>query len=517
MFLLIDRLLVISYSTLRASFFQVNYVWKSVEKLLNHTVHTAIQTFSVTLASVTPSFVTIPNHWFQTAYNLKNTLFFEYTHYTPFLKTSSNNSINPKTSVKVERFWLKGEGDLATRRKANVELLSKMNWSRSASMLYWIATPTYFFDNLFHNPTITFSSFYTRVLFLRSLFAQVFSLFRRTLGEGAFYLKGMAIVFFIDACLTDDEPLWEPIEWSLVQSWILFIFLFAWIGENLITSAYGSYTGRDKRVWFAWYKTFWLVEAWYALSLGLAALFVITPFYHELTYSTPFIVSWWTWYSRVFFCKFVTIYSLTLYVSYFLQINIRFFNWRKLLLCTVVINLFLSYLLYIHFFMSFFGYLTNPNWYLKNRLVDYIQLSHEPNRWGWGVTKPVKRDHFLQHRSTSLIWFKNDGPFASAFLFIHVYFFLCLFTLYLFWITLMRRAYATREFTYTFTTFCVSALKQFFYFFFFLYILVFMSFIINYWRAPIENHWLFYTDSWFWSTLGIYRNFAHWAITNLLS
>jgi hypothetical protein len=314
-------------------------------------------------------------------------------------------------------------------------------------------------------------------------------------------------VFFIDACLTDDEPLWEPIEWSLVQTWIMFIFLFAWIGENLITSAYGSYTGRDKRVWFAWYKTFWLVEAWYALSLGLAALFVITPFYNELTYTTPFIVSWWTWYSRVFFCKFVTIYSLALYLSYFLQINIRFFNWKKLLFCTILINLFLSYLLYIHFFMSFFGYLTNPNWYLKNRLVDYIQLSHEPHRWGWGVTKPVKRDHFLQHRSTSLIWFKNDGPFASAFLFFHVYFFLCLFTLYLFWITLMRRAYTTREFTYTFTTFCVSALKQFFYFFFFLYILVFLSFVLNYWRAPVENHWLFFTDSWFWSLMSLYSNF----------
>jgi photosystem II P680 reaction center D1 protein len=30
----------------------------------------------------------------------------------------------------------------------------------------------------------------------------------------------------------------------------LFIFLFVLIGENLICSRYGSYTGRDKRVWF---------------------------------------------------------------------------------------------------------------------------------------------------------------------------------------------------------------------------------------------------------------------------
>jgi hypothetical protein len=315
-------------------------------------------------------------------------------------------------------------------------------------------------------------------------------------------------MFFIDACLTDDEPLWEPIEWSLVQSWILFIFLFAWIAENLITSAYGSYTGRDKRVWFAWYKTFWLVEVWYAISLGLAALFVTTPFYHELTYTTPFIVSWWTWYSRVFFCKFITLYSIILYIAYYMQINIRFLHWKNLLYCTILVNLFLSYLLYIHFFMSFFGYLTDPNWYLKNRLVDYIQLSHEPHRWGWGVTKPVKRDHFLQHRSTSLMWFKNDGPFAATFLFIHIYFFLCLFFLYIFWLTLMRRALATHEFTYTFTVFCVSGLKQFFYFFFLLYVLIFFSFIINYWRTPVENQWLLLTDSWLMTFKALLKDFA---------
>ena len=86
--------------------------------------------------------------------------------------------------------------------------------------------------------------------------------FKKTFGDGFLYLRGLFILFFIDACLTDDEPIWEPVEWSLVQSWIMFIFLFAWIAENLITSRFGSYTGRDKRVWFSWYKTFWLIEGW---------------------------------------------------------------------------------------------------------------------------------------------------------------------------------------------------------------------------------------------------------------
>jgi len=511
-----DKSLIKIYNTFRTVFYKVVYLWKRTEKFLNRSIWSTLDMTYASIRTCRSSFLTPPPHLFVITGKLKHTLFFEYTHYTPFLKQHSRNTADLKINRKVEKFWLKGCGDQETLRAVQKPILTKVNWTTSPSLFYWLSTPTYFINTFIFSPSNIFTSFFTQALTLRNLVTQAFNLFRRTVGEGAFYLKGMFIVFFIDACLTDDEPLWEPIEWSMVQSWILFIFLFAWIGENLITSAYGSYTGRDKRVWFAWYKTFWLVEAWYALSLGLAALFVITPFYHELTYSTPFIVSWWTWYSRVFFCKFVTVYTLVLYLSYFLQINIRFFNWKKLLLCTIIINLFLSYLLYIHFFMSFFGYLTNPNWYLKNRLVDYIQLSHEPNRWGWGVTKPVKRDHFLQHRSTSLIWFKNDGPFASAFLFIHIYFFLCLFTLYLFWITLMRRAYTTREFTYTFTTFCVSALKQFFFFFFFLYILVFFSFLLNYWRAPVENHWLFFTDSWFWSTWSIYKNFTYWIFIKVI-
>ena len=34
----------------------------------------------------------------------------------------------------------------------------------------------------------------------------------RTFSFGFLYLQGFAFILFIDACLTDDEPLWEPIE-----------------------------------------------------------------------------------------------------------------------------------------------------------------------------------------------------------------------------------------------------------------------------------------------------------------
>ena len=346
-------------------------------------------------------------------------------------------------------------------------------------------------------------------LFFKNFYLYIVDQYKRTFGEGYYYLRGLFIIFFIDAAITDDEPLWEPIEWSLVQTWLLFIFIFAWIAENLITSRYGSYTGRDKRVWLAWYKSFWLIDLFYAISYGLAALFVIVPFYFELTYSISFIFNWWNWYTRVFFFKFISIFTVIVLIAHLLQLNIRWLNWKKLIFFILIINFFLVYLLFTHFIMTFFGYFTDPLWYQKTRFVDYIQLSHEPLKWGWG---PAKRDHFTYHKVTTVFWFKNDGPFAGAFLTMHIFFFITIFFLYIYWVTLLRRVYTTEEVTYTFTIFCISSLKQFYYFFFLLYIFIFMSFIVCYWRFPIEFLWLVNSSSWFWNFFVIMQDYFFFII-----
>ena len=328
----------------------------------------------------------------------------------------------------------------------------------------------------------------------RKLLAYGSSIMNKSFSFGFFYLQGFAFILFIDACLTDDEPLWEPIEWSLVQTWILFIFSFAWIAENLIVSRYGSYTGRDKRVWFSWYKTFWLIEGYYVINYGVACVFVIVPFYFETNYNLSFIYSWWHWYSRVFFFKFISIFTIVLFISYYLQMSVRWLNWKKGLILILLINIFLSYLIYTQFIMTFFGYFTDPVWYQKTRPIDYIQLSHEPARWGWGS---AKKDHFTYHNVKTVFWFKNDGPFASSFLFFQTFLFVCIFMLYIYWITLFRRVYAMKEIPLTYTTYCVSSLKQFFYFFLMFYIMIFMSYIFNYSRFPIEFLWTLDTQSWF--------------------
>lgn len=347
----------------------------------------------------------------------------------------------------------------------------------------------------------------TLMLSIRKLFIvkpSLLKIFKRTFGEGYLYLRGLFLIFFIDACITDDEPLWEPLEWSLVQTWIFFVFIFAWIAENLITSRFGSYTGRDKRVWFAWYKTFWLIEFWYLITYLTASSFVIVPFYYEITYNISFVFSWWNWYTRVFLFKFLSSYAIILCIAYLFLLNVRWFNWKKNLCFVLLINFFLAYTLYVHFIISFFGYFTNPLWYQKTRLVDHIQLSHEPLKWGWGT---AKRDHFSYHKTSTVFWFKNDGPFAGSFLMIHLFLFLSLFFLYLYWVVLLRRIYITKEVSYTLSVYCVSALRQFFYFFLLLYSMVLISFLVAYWRFPIEFTWMLNTGSWTLNILNVFKDY----------
>ncbi len=329
--------------------------------------------------------------------------------------------------------------------------------------------------------------------FIRRFSYSVAHTSKSVLDDGFIFFRGFLIVFGFDALLSDDEPLWEPIEWSLVQTWLFFILLLAWIGENLISSRYGSYVGRDKRVWVAWYKSFWLIEIWYLVSYGLASLFVIVPFYYEITYSIAFIASWWDWYSRVFIFKFVSLLFLIITIGTLTLFNVRWVSWRKVFLLSACVTCVLSSLFFFQVYTTLFAYFTDPLWYQKTRPNDMVQLSHEPNKWGWGG---VKRDHFTYHRVSTVFWFKNDGPFASAFLLINLYFILTLFFSILFWIVLLRKTYYTHEVHYTLLSYTVSSLRQMLYTFLLIYVLIFFSFLIAYWRFPPELLWITASQSW---------------------
>lgn len=392
-------------------------------------------------------------------------------------------------------------------KKKKLRYLPQNNNKKKSFFFFFIYNVKFFFKKK------KFNIIYKKINFnLNNLFITKILLinYKKTIGDGFNYIRGLFIIFFFDATFTDDEPLWEPLEWSLVQTWLLFIFIIAWIAENLITSRFGSYTGRDKRVWFSWYKTFWLIECWYALSYGAASMFVIVPFYYELTYSVSFIFSWWNWCNRVFFFKFIGVYSIVIFIAMLFQFSIKWLSWKKQFLLVILINFFLLYLLYTHFITTFFAYFTDPIWYQKTRTIDYIQLSHEPQKWGWG---PAKRDHFTYHKTSTVFWFKNDGPFAEAFLMLNMFFFLSIFFTYIYWLILLRRLYTNKEVTYTFSVFCVSSLKQFFYFFFLIYLLIIISFVICYWRFPVEFFWIINNTSWMFHFFTILKDYFSFFIS----
>jgi len=357
--------------------------------------------------------------------------------------------------------------------------------------------------------TLNFILFYWNILSYE-LFLTTKIIVYKSFSFSWYYINGFVFILFIDACLTDDEPLWEPIEWSLVQTWILFIFSFAWIAENLIVSRYGSYAGRDKRVWMAWYKTFWLIEGYYVLNYGVAVVLVIVPFYFELNYNLSFIYSWWNWFSRVFFYKFTLFYTIILLISFWLQVNIRWVGFKKALFLVSIVNILLAYLLYTHFIIIFFGYFTDPIWYQRARFVDYVQLSHEPAKWGWVSSK---KDHFTYHGVRTVLWFKNDGPFATSFLFCQIFFFICLFCLFIYWVVLFRRIFSLSEVPMTYTTYCVSSLKQFFFFFLYFYLLILLSFLSNYWRFPMEYFFTLEYKSWYMNLYSILYDYPTFVIS----
>lgn len=170
--------------------------------------------------------------------------------------------------------------------------------------------------------------------------------------------------------------------------------------------------------------------------------------------------------------------AATLFIAQVLQLGSRSMDWRRALVLVIAVVVSLTYLLYTQFILTFFGFLTDPSWYSKNRVNDYIQLSLEPARWGWGVAKG--RDHVTYHSSRTVFWYKQDGPFAEAMLFFHSWLFLSTFLLYLYWITLLRRIYALGEVPTTLVTYVVASLRQYFYFIAFLHLLVFISYFVNY-------------------------------------
>ncbi len=304
--------------------------------------------------------------------------------------------------------------------------------------------------------------------------------------NGLVYLRNLLIIFLIDCLVIDDEPLWEPLEWTLVQTWLLYLFFFSWVAETIVTSKYGSFTGRDKRVYFSLYKTFWLIEIWWAINLLITGVFIVVPFYFETSYTLSSVVSWWDWYNRLFFFKFIFLFFFISLIFFIIQIGLKWINWKKIFFLALLVNFILAFLLYTQFFITFFAYFSDVNWYKKSGWLDYQSLSNGPLKWGWGSSD---RDHFSYHKTPLGFWFKNDSLYASIFFLFNIFIFLSLFFVFLQWLLILRKLYSTKEISFTFLIYGISTVKQFFYCFLHLYFFVILSFVYQLMRTPLELFW----------------------------
>lgn len=295
-----------------------------------------------------------------------------------------------------------------------------------------------------------------------------------------FFFNNISILI-LDSFLLDDEPFWEPLEWSVVQNWLLFIYLFSWISETLITSKYGSFTGRDKRVYTGLFKTFWFVEFWFMFNLAIVGIFVVVPFFYEITYSVSYITTWWDWLNRVFFLRILHIYIYIVTISNIIQMSNRWLNWKFKFLLSCVISLLLLYLFFFNFIILIFGYFTDSTIYKDTGWLKYSGLSLGPNKWGWGN---LDRDLFNYHSTRTNFWFKNDSMYASFFLLVNLFMFISMIFLIIQWSVFKRNLYSNKFISYTFLTYINNNLRLFVTGIIFLFFFVLISYYYQLIRLP---------------------------------
>lgn len=304
--------------------------------------------------------------------------------------------------------------------------------------------------------------------------------------DGFLYLRGVLIIGLIDSLLIDDEPLWEPLEWSLWQTWILFIFIFTWAAEVVFSSRYGSFTNRDKIVWIGLYKVYWLLQWWFYLNWVITTVFVTMPFYYEITYSVSYLVVWWNWYSAVFFYKLIIVFSVIIYLSSIVKFQLRWLSVDQLLYYLILILILLFYLIYFISLYCLFGFFTDVVDYQKVGWMDGYRITQGPLKWNWGLES---RDHFSYHKTILGFWYKNDPLLAASMFFFNL---LILFYFFIFLLKLLvitRVIYTSGDISYTLITLWVTSLKHFYFFLSSFIFLILLSFIYQLVRFPYELYW----------------------------
>lgn len=314
-----------------------------------------------------------------------------------------------------------------------------------------------------------------------------FLLFKKSFqNAGWLVFYSVVLILLIDALILDDEPLWEPLEWSVIQTWVLYIYIFTWASEVIFSSRYGSYTNRDKIVWIGLFRAYYGLIYWFFFNIILVTVFITLPFYFEITYLISYSVVWWNWLSSVFFFKLISTFMVVLTLLNILKSSARWMSLLEMRIIITFVLVVLSVIFYFQTMTTWFSYFTDVSEFRNSGWSEMSRIVNGPLKWGWGSDS---RDHFAYHHTPTSFWAKNDPLILGSLLFINIFLFLFMFFLLLQVIAYYWTLVSSAEVSYNGLTFLFSTVQFFFYLVAGLFLLVILSLLYQFIRFPVE---LFY-------------------------
>lgn len=305
-------------------------------------------------------------------------------------------------------------------------------------------------------------------------------------NSGWVILLSVLVILALDSLLLDDEPLWEPLEWSVMQTWVLYIYILTWASEVIFSSRYGSYTNRDKIVWIGLFRVYYGLIYWFFINIIVVTVFITLPFYFEITYMISYSVVWWNWLSSVFFFKFLSVLMVALSLLLILKQAVRWLPIAHLRLLLAAVIFLLSIIFFFQSLTTWFSYFTDVSEFQKSGWSEMSRIVNGPLKWGWGSDS---RDHFAYHQTPTSFWAKNDPLILGSLLFINVFLFLFMFFLILQVLVYYWVAVSSGELSHNGLSFIFSTVQFFIYLVFILFLLVVLSLLYQFIRFPVE---LFY-------------------------
>lgn len=306
----------------------------------------------------------------------------------------------------------------------------------------------------------------------------------RSLGCDGLTIITITFVIILDGLLLDDEPIFEPLEWSLIQTWVIYIYGLTWASEVLFSSRFGSYTNRDKIVWIGLFKNYYGILNWLLINLIILTVFVTLPFYSELTYLFSYAALWWNWFSAPYFFRLFSLFAVLLSCTKLVSLSLRWSSKSVTSMLLLFSLLIVSTIFYFQAVTTILSYSSDIHIFNKTGWSELSRIVNGPLKWGWGSQT---RDHFSYHKTTTLIWAKNDFAILRSLLLFNIFLFLFLLILFLQISIYLKISYTSSGLSFNQINTLNNLIQYFLILLSFGFILVMLSIMYQYLRIPYET------------------------------